>query len=226
MSYPFEYQFCYPSVPLIRANHVETQVSCDLVFKWDLSREKAIGLDNWLNIQEPEARKFLLFIRDWFAMSDSFFDSRYHKMLDMMSVFWLIRKNVLPPFEDMQADSSDPQSIEFYSHNRDHYNINYMHDFRDYIEGFFSFYGNFDFSDYIICPYLGQSISKGYFKDHPSLCWRDDTHDLNDDASVIVLSFLDMSRNFAWMMDYEDAEQLAFFCRRSQSVLSRFNYYN
>lgn len=151
----------------------------------------------------------------------SSFETKYNKMLDMLSVFWMIRKDLLPPFRQCVEDPNDPYSFELQSIDSDYYNLNTMHDFRDYIKSFFNYYGSFDWQNKIVCPYTGTAEFKGCILDNPDLNWRSDIFDLNLQKPMIVLSFFNLSSNFAARMGNKRVGEFSKFCRQSQSLFER-----
>lgn len=47
--------------------------------------------------------------------------------------------------------------------NRDYYGIKEITNFKDHLKGFFDFYSNYEYRDFIICPFTGGSVRKDHY---------------------------------------------------------------
>jgi DNA polymerase sigma len=64
--------------PICIAQHKETDVPLDISFTDGLGVRNNQIINYWLSLQEPNARKLLLFMRKWFDMS-TFQKDNFHK---------------------------------------------------------------------------------------------------------------------------------------------------
>lgn len=152
------------AIPLATVLHKSSGITLDLVFKSDFGEEKTRALHQWLGMQYEEGFRFVLFIRKWFDSSSSF-DSKYHKMLDMLSAFWLVKEEVLPSFKEIQEFyKSDPRSVmDFATPDYQDYNKLMIDSFTEHVAGFFKYFAEFDWENLIVSPYTGTAIKKTDF---------------------------------------------------------------
>jgi hypothetical protein len=152
----------YAEKPAIKATHIPTGTRVDLSFTDGLGVRHTKILDHWLNLQGDEARKLCLFVRKWFEMWN--FGRHFHKMLDLLVVYFLQWEGFLPSYSKVRDCAERPLFIRNVnsSFNRDlsdsiEYDLDHMNNYRDHIKDFFRFYKDFDFTQNVICPYVGNN---------------------------------------------------------------------
>lgn len=160
----------YP-ICIIEHLGTKTKTPMDVSFTDGLGVRNSLIINYWLSLQEPHARKLALFMRKWFDMSE-FAEDNLHKTLDMMTIFFLQSKNLLPSFYEIRKRGvNQPVFIEgidtCYNENlksAECYGKAKMRGYHFYVIDFFIFYWTFDFANKIVCPFIGEPVPKNPFE--------------------------------------------------------------
>jgi DNA polymerase sigma len=150
-----------PSVPSLKAIHLETQILCDISITNGLAVHNSQLLAHVFSLQ-IEAVTLYHYIKHWLLN----FDIRFKGFtLTLMVLFFLQQLGFMPSIKEVQKDIEpieiDDFEVQFdNSRDRDYYKLKEMPYFRRYIKDFFSFYSNFDYDNYIICTYRGKAVQK------------------------------------------------------------------
>ena len=151
----------------------------------DISFSNGFGVENTLFIKhlfeiKAEAKKLFYHIRIWFKENNLELKSY---LLKVLVIFYLQTQGFMPSVKKIQ-DRLPPRNIGGQSSSllfsyltlfkillginvaydkNSKRNTDGCHSFLSYkphIRPFFIFYANYDFRQYIICPYLGKSVAK------------------------------------------------------------------
>ncbi|KAG5683249.1 hypothetical protein PVAND_012541 [Polypedilum vanderplanki] len=150
--------------PILRVFCRVQNVDCDLSFSNGLSYCNTKLIAYLINIQ-PICKKLIIFVKNWAAML-KFGVNSY--MWTLMVIFYLQQEHALPPIIALQ-NATQPVYIEewnvaFATPSIKHLNMPHLTNFKQYLAGFFKFYGyNFDFTNYMICILTGTRIPKHIF---------------------------------------------------------------
>lgn len=155
-------------VPCLKAFFKPYELFCDITFTSGLAVENTKLLKYLINIQ-PEAKKLCFFMKKWLNFKGIPLKN-YNIVL--MTIFFLQFEGFLPSIKDVQsrceklivfsANKNVPDYEVQFDGDLDffNYNLKSLDDFRSQIEGFFDFYLNFDYENYIISPFFGAQIKK------------------------------------------------------------------
>jgi DNA polymerase sigma len=145
--------------PAIKLTHNPMKIHLDLSFNDGLGARHTDILDHWMNLQGREARKLALFIRKWFSLWR--LGKYFHKMLEMLVVYFLQWEGFLPSYWKVRAfgtpifvRSIDCAFNRYFTDAVD-YDVRRMDDYKDHIKDFFDFYRDFDFQHRVVCPFVG-----------------------------------------------------------------------
>lgn len=161
----FEYGSHRPDLPIpsIKVRH-QSGLFCDIVLNHTAGFKKSLAIRQCLKIQDPEATKFLIYLRKVFAMT-SLKTIHFHKILDVLAIAFLQIEKYLPSLRDMQENPYNAESTDFIQFKNPFfsYGLYQMTDYKLLLVPFFNFYKKFDWQSFLICPYLGRAVSKRQF---------------------------------------------------------------
>ncbi|XP_076752625.1 uncharacterized protein LOC143424454 [Xylocopa sonorina] len=156
--------------PLIRLIHRQTGTQCDITIKNGLCVENS-KLIRSFNDAYPPCRKLILFVRKWFSL----FNLTEGHGLKNYALAWLVifylqscsPESYLPSVATLikqnkksklicgwETGVAKPEKI-----NKSEESVSTL------LMGFLKFYASFDYQHYVICPLMGERISKRAFAD-------------------------------------------------------------
>jgi DNA polymerase sigma len=165
--------------PICIIEHVKTGLPLDISFTDGLGVRNNQIINYWLDLQDPNARKLALFIRRWFDMS-SYKEENFHKTVDMLVIFFLQQKKLLPSYIEIQKrapcavdiSGTDTRFNENLKKAED-YGLKRMDDYKKYIARFFAFYRDFVFKHNIVCPLTGEPVPRNKKQEEMDKYWTD-----------------------------------------------------
>jgi DNA polymerase sigma len=165
--------------PICIIEHVRTNLPLDISFGDGLGVRNNQIINYWLDLQDPNARKLALFIRRWFDMS-SYKEENFHKTVDMLVIFFLQQKKLLPSYAEIQKRA--PYAVDIsgtdtrFNENlkkAEDYGLKKMADYKQYISEFFAFYRDFDFAHNVVCPLTGEPVPRNKKHEEMEKYWND-----------------------------------------------------
>lgn len=148
-------------IPICKLIHCQTRICVEVSFTDGLGVRNSKILNQIWNLQEKEAKKLALFVRNWFDTSE-LGDYGVHEMLDLMVLYFLQWQTMLPSYYEISRQAKSSVIVRgvdtcYNSDLRDaaDYGLDEMKDYRDYIKDFFKFYMDFNFDRYVVCPFIG-----------------------------------------------------------------------
>ncbi|XP_078038489.1 uncharacterized protein LOC144470821 [Augochlora pura] len=152
-------------VPIIKLIYIPENLDCDVSFLDGLSVEKSKLLRSYYDACSP-CKKVTLFIKKWF----SFFNLPEGHGLINYGLYWLIIFYLqicshLPSVADLIKENNNPQFVGDWKIGFALPNCKGVHrcTITGLLRGFFEYYANFDYQNYIICPLMGFPIAKKNF---------------------------------------------------------------
>ncbi|XP_076282385.1 uncharacterized protein LOC143209937 isoform X2 [Lasioglossum baleicum] len=154
-------------VPIIKLIYKPRNLDCDVSFLNGLSVEKSNLLRSFNNACLP-CKKLTLFIKKWL----SFINLRGGHGFSNYVLYWLViyylqEKEHLPSVAELLNGNGSSEfigdwqigfaSVKCKNNHEDSVTV--------LLQGFFEFYGNFDYQSYIVCPLMGSLIAKTDFTD-------------------------------------------------------------
>lgn len=215
--------------PIIRCVHVPTNISCDFNFKSMMGVYNSRLISYYLSL-DPKLTPLMYILKFWgkvHALSGPQKFTNY--ALTIMMIFYLQHPPFsLPTVYDLQKNCIYLQEgwncgfspIENF-HNDALNNASVM----QLLGGFFSFYLNFDYALYVICPLLGKEITKLAFftpKSLPESFGRyksqADTTSLQVDSSVCVQDPFQLNRNVTGVVELKVLEWFVACCKQGADL--------
>ncbi|KAM3959696.1 terminal uridylyltransferase Tailor [Aphomia sociella] len=153
-------------VPIVKCFHVPTRCHCDVSFKSESGVRNSNLLGTLLH-SDSRALPLAVLIKYW---------SKVHGLtgtnllpnytLVIMVIFYLQQVNILPSIFQIQNNAEIIMVDDWDNGFNEDFNFESTNNMSLYklLGGFFEYYSNFDFNENIVCPYLGQPLSKKLFK--------------------------------------------------------------
>ncbi|XP_047363615.1 terminal uridylyltransferase Tailor-like isoform X2 [Vespa velutina] len=154
-------------VPIIKLRHRQTGLQCDLSFSNGLSVENT-KLIKSINKACPQGRKLILFVKKWLSRCSL---PGYHCItnyaLAWLVIFYLQIEKFLPSIDTLIKRKNKSKLISGWETGVDHdiQDIVVNKSFDQLLREFFTFYGHFNYRDYVICPLIADTVEKIYFID-------------------------------------------------------------
>ncbi|KAL7287347.1 hypothetical protein TKK_0018467 [Trichogramma kaykai] len=152
-------------VPIIKLRHYPTDFKCDISFSNGLAHIKS-KLVRYYNDAYGICRELILYLKKWVIFSQlSGSEGISTFTVSWLVIFYLQFIGVFPSVYELQQ--SQPRSMII-----DGWECGYKEDFCanpnefsfvEHLVGLFTFYAQFDYQKYVICPYLGSIIEKEKF---------------------------------------------------------------
>lgn len=119
-------------------------------------------MNQWIKLQEPEARKFLIFWRNIFDMT-GLKNIKFNRAVEMMAIYFLQIHGYLPGFKSLLKDESKKESLEFKEYYYYHYGLKHLSDYKQLVRPFLKYFLKFDWYSNIVCTYLGKPVTRSEF---------------------------------------------------------------
>ncbi|KAK0088780.1 hypothetical protein PV325_010720 [Microctonus aethiopoides] len=152
-------------IPVIKFHHIPTNTDCDITFKHGLGVHNSQLIKYYVSL-DRRLKPLLLIIKHWarlLGLSGTGKITNYS--LVMATIFYLQQPNVnlLPTVKELQS-SCEPVYISGWLVNFDKNIVpdasNNESSIPELLQGFFKFYGEFNFATNVICPSDGLIVSK------------------------------------------------------------------
>jgi len=215
-------------VPAIRIHHVVSRrnnLQCDITFDSGIGVENTKLVHHMFSLQ-PEAFKLYHFVRIWIHI-DEFSFKRY--MVAQLVIFYLQQKKLLPSVVEMQEDVPETfikgWNVEFNRQKKiEDYGMEKLVDYEEHFAAFFEFYGEFEFKENVICPYLGRAVpTKNYpEKDVDLMKFKDNIKGFNK-QDVNVADMFNLNFNCAYGVGKKRAKKFKVFCKYAVELLREFS---
>ncbi|KAL2731414.1 terminal uridylyltransferase Tailor-like isoform X5 [Vespula squamosa] len=154
-------------VPIIRLRHRQTGLQCDISFSNGLSVENT-KLIKSINEACPPCRKLILFLKKWLSccsLPGPNYITNY--ALTWLVIFYLQIQKFLPSISTLIKQKNKSRRISGWETGADHEILAVVvnKSFVQLLREFFTFYGHFNYRDYVICPLIGDTVEKKNFID-------------------------------------------------------------
>ncbi|XP_023315802.1 uncharacterized protein LOC111693904 [Trichogramma pretiosum] len=152
-------------VPIIKLRHYPTDLKCDISFSNGLACRKS-KLVRYYNDAYKMCRELILYLKKWVIFSQlSGTEGISTFTVSWLVIFYLQVKGVLPSVYELIKCQTRSIIIDGWECG---YQKNFCitsndSSFVENLVGLFTFYAEFDYQKYVICPYLGSIIEKEKF---------------------------------------------------------------
>ncbi|XP_023028182.2 LOW QUALITY PROTEIN: speckle targeted PIP5K1A-regulated poly(A) polymerase [Leptinotarsa decemlineata] len=160
----------HAKIPILKCIHIESNINCDINIKNKLGVCNSELINYYLKL-DFKIREAMVIIKYW---------AKIHKIagqnhlftnysLSLMMIFFLQQKpHEVPSVRLLQEDEKfasyqDGWNGGFKQKEYNNYTLRNI-SLAELLADFFEFYSNFDYSTFIICPYLGVKMKKEAFK--------------------------------------------------------------
>ncbi|XP_023315787.1 terminal uridylyltransferase Tailor-like [Trichogramma pretiosum] len=152
-------------VPIIKLRHYPTDLKCDISFSNGLACRKS-KLVRYYNDAYKMCRELILYLKKWVIFSQlSGTEGISTFTVSWLVIFYLQVKGVLPSVYELIKCQTRSIIIDGWECG---YQKNFCitpndSSFVETLVGLFTFYAEFDYQKYVICPFLGSIIEKEKF---------------------------------------------------------------
>lgn len=149
------------TIPVLSFDHAPTQIGIDVSFN-NQDEPRRSQLVGYMLRLDKRARNLAFLVKYWLNVMGQI-NLRNHGCL-LLVIFYLQQKHVLPSVESLQRNATPYMIDEWdYSFDKLKYHSQNTDSLRSIIGGFFTFYSEFDFENYIVSAYAGYPIPKHAF---------------------------------------------------------------
>lgn len=221
--------------PIVRCVHIKTMIKCDFNFKSYLGVCNS-NLIKYYTSLGNKVYPFFMLLKYWAKSHELMnYQTKFtNYSLIMIAIFYLQQNPYfLPPVIKLQENS-------YYQYIQDGWNGNFTPicnfssqplntvDLHVLLRGFFEFYSKFDYTIYIICPYLGRNLLKTDFLKpnllHPSFNRYKENiktvHPLNVETPICVQDPFELNHNVTKAMKESTLEEFVSLCKLAFDILS------
>ncbi|KAL7302696.1 hypothetical protein TKK_0004750 [Trichogramma kaykai] len=152
-------------IPIIKLRHNPTNLNCDISCSNGLAHRKS-ELMRYFNDAYPICRELILYLRKWLIFSQlSGTEGISPFTASWLVIFYLQVKGVFPSVNELIKSQSHSVIVDGWECG---YQENFCakpdnSSFVEHLVGLFTFYANFDYQKYVMCPYLGKILHKQRF---------------------------------------------------------------
>lgn len=162
--------------PIVKVQHIETGLDCDLSFRHGLSVENTKFLILCLDIQ-PITQALILILKKWSSLNK--LDEHITTYaLAMLAIFYMQVNDYLLSVRELKRLNQNPAPIisgwETIKYTmpvdvlKNHVK-QYEHSLLRLLKDFFSYYATFDYQKHTVCPIMGHVIDKSLFQEPKQL---------------------------------------------------------
>lgn len=156
------------NTPIVKCFHLPAAIACDISFKTPLGVRNSRLLTALLHTA-PSTQPTALLLKYAARVRGLTGSGRLNNYaLTLMLVFYMQRSGVLPAVRSLQHPraclSIDGWDAGFDSALLNQYRPTATFDARELLGGFFRFYADFRFEEFVVCPYLGEPVRKLQFR--------------------------------------------------------------
>ncbi|XP_022900919.1 speckle targeted PIP5K1A-regulated poly(A) polymerase-like isoform X1 [Onthophagus taurus] len=223
--------------PIVKCVHVPTQLSCDFNFKNMLGVCNTYLIKYYMSLA-PQLRTVTMIIKYWASSHELHGNSSKFSnyALTIMFIFYLQQE----PFRcESVIEMQKSPGIENIQHgwnggflpaNLTNENLSNKSIF-ELLEGFFKYYSQFDYSLYVVCPYLGKIVPKTDFL-RPDILSDDFlTYKINlvnmfpllVDTPICVQDPFEHNHNLTKAVSSRVADDFKLFCKHALNTLQEKN---
>ncbi|KAJ8686695.1 hypothetical protein QAD02_022489 [Eretmocerus hayati] len=220
-------------VPIMKLRHIPTNIKCDISFMNGLSVEKSKLLRCYSEAY-PICRKLILYLKKWLTFCHlSGSDCITTFAISWFVIFYLQMKNLVPSVNYLIENGIESRIV-------DGWECGYLTDlpkdhstdltFKDCLQGFFTYYANFDYQKLVVCPLIGEAVPKRRFAYSEQLPEEMRFYEfrLANDKSIIfridsplcLQDPLDLSQNITKAVKKYHLRCFRQYCQESQTILS------
>ncbi|XP_012221989.1 terminal uridylyltransferase Tailor-like [Linepithema humile] len=223
--------------PIVKVKYVTGHI-CDISIANKLAVENT-KIIQCFNRAFPLCRKMILFLKRWLqycGLSGSHLITSY--ALTWCAIFYLQTLKVFPSITKLIKLRNESRRINGWevgiTYNFPIRKINYT--FQKLLLGFFRFYANFNFENYVVCPLVGEPIEKNTFTDLsnilesisltqdmlPYIIYMQNTEERPQAfpiSSLCVQDPFDLSHNLTKAISNCELEKFQTYCNCSAKVL-------
>ncbi|KAJ8687063.1 hypothetical protein QAD02_022857 [Eretmocerus hayati] len=220
-------------VPIMKLRYIPTNIKCDISCINGLSVEKSKLLGYYCKAY-PFCRKLILYLKKWLSFCHlSGSDCITTFAISWLVIFYLQVKDVIPDVYYLinnrpESNVVDGWECGFLTDLPVDYPIDIA--FNDHLQGFFKYYGTFDYQKLVICPLMGEVITKKTFAHSEQLPdeMRSYKSRLADDKSIIfridspmcLQDPIDLSQNISKAVKKYHLRCFRQYCLESLTILS------
>ncbi|XP_075977390.1 terminal uridylyltransferase Tailor-like [Anticarsia gemmatalis] len=156
-------------IPLLKFTYLPTNTNCDVNFISNLALENSRMMGYYFSLND----KFLhlaAILKYWskiHRLRSS--DTLASNSLNLLIIFYLQQRNMAPPFTLLQRHTNCPVNNWETSFKRIFFNTTNSATLYELLGGFFKYYSEFNFEEYVVSPLLGRPIRKQQFRNVDSL---------------------------------------------------------
>lgn len=221
-------------IPILKCVHTATNTNCDINIRNMLGLCNSRLISYYLNI-DLKLKQMMLIIKYWAKVHR--ITGQNHLFTNysfcMMIIFYLQGNPYnLPSVKYLQSNTS-------YRNRQDHWNGGFQcvnafcphvrsSSLLNLLSNFFSYYAEFDYGTYVICPYLGKPMKKSEFKDPDNLpnCYEtyksviklEGNRPLKVDASICVQDPFEHTRNITPIVSESTVSIFVKFCKHAKNL--------
>ncbi|XP_056646252.1 terminal uridylyltransferase Tailor-like [Diorhabda sublineata] len=221
-------------IPILKCVHTATNTNCDINIRNKLGLCNSRLISYYLNI-DVKLKQMMLIIKYWAKVHR--ITGQNHLFTNysfcMMIIFYLQGNPYnLPSVKYLQSDPA-------YTNRQDDWNGGFQcikafcphvrsSSLLDLLSNFFSYYAEFDYGTYVICPFLGRPVKKSDFKDPDGLPQGYDTYKsvvklegnrpLKVDATICVQDPFEHTRNITPIVSESTLDIFVKFCKHAKKL--------
>ncbi|XP_015109471.1 uncharacterized protein LOC107036203 [Diachasma alloeum] len=219
-------------IPIIKVTHRSTEIECDISFTNGLTVENTKIISAYCE-NCLDCRKLIIFVKNWMGHCDlTGLNGVNSYGIAWLVIYFLQVTSILPTIAELIDRSQDSRiiagwetgvSTDFQPRTTDN-------TFRELLKQFFTFYADFDYRNYVICPLLGKPVEKKLFlkpNELPSdmklyldyLNEVDEPEPFRVDSIMCLQDPFDLSHNISKAVKKFTVGKLKTFCSLSAQIL-------
>ncbi|CAD0197964.1 unnamed protein product [Chrysodeixis includens] len=154
---------------LLTFRHARTGRSCDVTFTNNSIYQSSAANAYYFNLND-NYKPLVAIIKDWFQVHH--LDEKTNLIsfnLYLLVIFYLQQLDMVPPAFALQRNHTNVEGIWDLSFDEIPYNSTNTASLYQLLGGFFTYYSDFNFKEFIVSPYAGRPIRKSDFLETDSL---------------------------------------------------------
>ncbi|XP_001602043.2 uncharacterized protein LOC100117932 isoform X1 [Nasonia vitripennis] len=221
-----------PRVPIMKMEHKTTKLKCDISFLSGLGVEKSKLIRNYV-IAYKHCRKLILYLKQWFSMCDLYGPQAVNAYaISWYAIFFLQIKGILPSVKKLIEWKDQSKIVDGWQCGfPDKLTVSdTSYSFQDILQGFFSYYAEFDFCTNVVCPLLGQVLKKRTFVTFDDLpdgmeiyknrVQTEEMEFFRYDSPMCIQDPVDLTQNITKAVSKYQLRYFKSYCAQSFKILS------
>uniref|UniRef100_A0A6V7HSU0 C2H2-type domain-containing protein n=1 Tax=Bracon brevicornis TaxID=1563983 RepID=A0A6V7HSU0_9HYME len=224
-------------VPIVKLTHRPTAIECDVSSSSSITVENTKLIKKYCEVF-PNCRKMIIFMKNWMGNCDLTGSNGINSYsIAWMVIFFLQQKGILPSVGELINKCGESRRIEGWEIGVD-LDFKIKNDseasITELISEFFTFFGDFDYRNDIICPLLGRTIGKTDFSKRTQLPAemapyieylesKDNPEPLRIDSILCIQDPFDLSHNVTKAVQKCIVYRLRKFCGFSVQILDSYS---